>query len=71
MEGRLAEAWAELAPQDVRARAHPESLKAGVLTVRVTDSAILYSADRWLRAGGRAALAARTGIGLKRVRLVV
>jgi hypothetical protein len=47
------------------------SFRAGVLTVRVSDASTKYAMDRFLRAGGEAALARLSPATLRRVKLVL
>ncbi|MGD9689260.1 MAG: DciA family protein [Phycisphaerales bacterium] len=69
--GALGPAFDELVPPALRARAHLEGLRRGVLTVRCADSAARYELDRWLRGGGEISLIRRSGARLTRVRATV
>jgi hypothetical protein len=69
--GGIEDAWARVVPASLRARATPERLRAGVLTVRVTDGVTMHEVDRWLRAGGERALKQAAGTTLTRVRVTV
>ena len=64
-------AWASVVPREFTAHASIESWRSGVLTVRAADSSVMFGLDRFLRAGGQAALAARSPRTLHRVRIVI
>lgn len=63
-------AWASVVPAELREMAEAVTFARGVLTIRVRDSATRFALDRFLRAGGQRALAARASAAIKRVRLV-
>ena len=63
-------ASAGVAPELVE-RMRIVSFRAGVLTVRVSDASTKYAMDRFLRAGGQAALARLSPTTLRRVKLML
>jgi len=67
LTGGLAGAWAALCPAELAERSRVVRFAAGVVTVEVADGATRFRLDRWLRSGGRAALQARAGGGIRRV----
>lgn len=67
LTGGLAGAWAALCPADLAQRSRVVRFAAGVVTVEVEDGATRFRVDRWLRSGGRDALQARAGGGIRRV----
>ncbi|MCW5777511.1 MAG: DUF721 domain-containing protein [Phycisphaeraceae bacterium] len=71
LTGGLAGAWAALCPAELFERSRVVRFTAGVVTVEVADAATRFRVDRWLRSGGRAALQARAGGGIRRVMLRV
>ncbi len=52
-------------------RTKVESMRNGVLTIRVTDAPTRYAIERFLRAGGEAALARLAPTTLRRVKLML
>lgn len=68
---KLYEVWQELIPAHLQPRTQPMSLKRGVLTVHVSDSATLYEMQRLVRSGLQDQLALCCGATLNRVKLVV
>lgn len=67
--GGAAEAWATIAPDDLRDSAAVVHVKRGVLTLRCRDAAARYRVTGWLRSGGERGLIA-AGVGVNRVRVV-
>ena len=61
------ESWEALVPPRLRQRC-TILLHRGSLTVRARDAAARFEIDRWLRAGGEAALTRRAGI--RKVKIV-
>lgn len=66
---RANQAWNAVVPEPLRTRCRPERLVGGMLTVRVPDAATRFELDRFLRAGGTAALIAASHRCILRVRL--
>lgn len=69
-------AWDELLgragmPPGLLTRTRVVSFRNGVLTVRAADASTKYAVDRFLRAGGEAALARLASTTLRRVKLVL
>lgn len=62
------DAWERVAPAPLRARATVVSLSRGTLTLRTSDAAARFEADRWLRSGGQATLARAAGRAITRIR---
>lgn len=69
--GAVAEAWEDLVPSALRKRCSAIRLQGGVLDVAASDAAARYEFDRWLRGGGRNALADAAGAPLNRVRVSI
>ncbi len=67
LTGGLAGAWAALCPPELSERSRVVRFASGVVTVEVTDGSTRFRLDRWLRSGGRDALQARAGGGIRRV----
>lgn len=68
--GGVALAWETVVPPALRGRAAPVTLSRGVLTVRAADAAARFELDRFLRAGGDAALARAAGVAIKKIKIV-
>lgn len=66
----LGEFWAEVVPAELARTVEVHTLRRSVLTVRARDSSAAYAFDRWLRAGGLAALQGRSPASLARVKIV-
>src|SRR5262249_34595854 len=69
-------AWEELLatsglPPGLRERTRVVSFRHGVLTVRAADASTKYAVDRFMRAGGEAALARLAPATLRRVKIVL
>jgi len=62
--------WERVVPEPLRTRTKLESLRRGVLTVHVRDSATLYELDRELRGGITDHLREQYPGTLRRVKLV-
>ena len=67
--GPVAEAWNEIVPEPLASSVRLDGVAAGVLNVRVTDSAARFELDRFLRAGGEAALLKRMPLAIRRVKI--
>lgn len=70
--GGLEGALDELLPEELRGRVRFGKLTpGGVLVLAATDSAAAYELDQWQRAGGLAALRARSSAKILRVKIDV
>jgi hypothetical protein len=65
--GGATAAWEAAAPAQLRDLCNVRGAASGILTIKVKTAAARFQIDRWLRAGGEAAL--RSG-GVKRVKLI-
>lgn len=63
--------WAAHCPPDLVVRTSVQGLARGVLTIAVDNASTRYAVDRWLRAGGEAALIAASRVPLRKVKLTV
>ena len=68
--GGLGAIWAEVVPEELASRTAPAKISRGVLTVRAADASAMYELDRWMRTGGREALAKRGATTIRRVKIV-
>lgn len=68
--GGLGAIWAELVPEEIASRTAPAKMSRGVLTVHAADASAMYELDRWMRTGGREALAKRGGTTIRRVKIM-
>lgn len=68
--GGAAAAWDRVVPVALRDRSEVVGLSNSVLIVRVRDAAARFSIDRFLRAGGEAALVKDSPVAVRRVKLV-
>jgi hypothetical protein len=73
---RAAGAWDTLLasaqlPAGLASRVSVVSFRAGVLTLRATDASSKYALERYLRAGGEAALARLSSTPLRRVKVTL
>lgn len=59
--GKIGAAWSVVVPDDIKAACAVVSCSRGVLTIRACDHAARFEFDRWLRSGGKDALAAAGG----------
>jgi hypothetical protein len=69
--GGMADAWDAVVPRTLAARCRLQTFSRGVLTVRAADASARFELDRFLRAGGEAALARRGSAALKRLKIVI
>ncbi len=69
--GRVAELWPRLVPPRLLGQTALVGLTRGVLTVRVSDSAVHYELDRLLRGGLEQQLKTQCKPGLHRIRVQV
>jgi hypothetical protein len=63
-------AWAEIMPKIIAERSSLVSLRAGTLTIRITESPTRFAADRLLRAGAEIRFLKRCPRSIRRLRLV-
>ncbi|MBX3364674.1 MAG: DUF721 domain-containing protein [Phycisphaeraceae bacterium] len=68
--GKAGDAWASVAPDDLKAMADVVGLVRGVLTLRCRDSAAHFEVDRWLRTEGRGLLLSAAHAPVRRIKLV-
>lgn len=66
--GSIEKAFDELCPANLKGRVVVTAWTRGVLTLRASDHAARYDADRWLSGAGLKQLAKRSGKGITRVR---
>ncbi len=59
--GKVGAAWSVVVPDDLKAACAIISCSRGVLTIRARDHSARFDFDRWLRSGGKEALAAAGG----------
>lgn len=64
-------AWEAAAPEWLRSASKVVGLRGGVLTVRVTNAAARFRADRWLRGGGEALVVRASAKPMHRVKVVL
>lgn len=64
-------AWTELCPPALLERTCIVSLRRGVLTIGVSDSAVLYEVDRLLRTGAQRQLVRSCPSTLRKVKVVL
>lgn len=67
----IAAAWEATVPPDLAKRTTLSTLSRGQLAVLVPDAATRFALDRFLRAGGFAALAGACTVNLGKVRITV
>lgn len=64
------DAWSQIIPAELAARASLIRLTRGTLNVRVADSGVRFALDRFLRSGGERALVETSKGKIKRVKLL-
>lgn len=67
----IASAWQAVVPPDLARRTTLAAMSRGQLTVAVPDAAMRFALDRFLRAGGFAALAGACTTSLTKVRITI
>ena len=65
----VAAAWNQVVPEPLASCVRLDGVAAGVLNVRVADSAARFELDRFLRAGGEAALLKLMPVAVRRVKI--
>lgn len=64
------DAWTVIIPPELAAKASMVRLARGTLQVRVSDSAVRFALDRFLRSGGERALVETSKGKIKRIKLL-
>ena len=67
--GTIADAFEATVPARLAQHCEIVGLRAGTLTVRVSNASAGYRLSQWLRSGGEAALARASSAPLKRVKI--